>query len=131
MFWKGPVPGSFDKKERRRCHLFLSKRWHLLPVFLSKRAGPGTDHVTRNQGKIIRGCTSVYMPKLKSNKKSFPKHANGQRKNGIRSATEKNCDSPFCSHIFNSLVSLTKARSEKKELTSRLFPDFLSQFPVG
>jgi hypothetical protein len=35
------VPGSLDKKEGRRCHLLLRKRWHLLPPFLPNK--PGTD----------------------------------------------------------------------------------------
>jgi hypothetical protein len=29
-----PVPGSLNKKERRRFHLLLSKKCHLLPPFL-------------------------------------------------------------------------------------------------
>jgi hypothetical protein len=36
----GPaVPGSLDKKWRRRCHLLLGKRWNLL--LLSNELGPG------------------------------------------------------------------------------------------
>jgi hypothetical protein len=34
-----PVPGLLDKKEGRRLHHSLTKRWHLLPPFLSNESG--------------------------------------------------------------------------------------------
>jgi hypothetical protein len=35
------VPGLLNTKEKRRFHLLLSKRWHLLPPFLSNEPGTG------------------------------------------------------------------------------------------
>jgi hypothetical protein len=35
------VPGLLDNKGRRRCHLSLNERWHLLPAFFFTNE-PGT-----------------------------------------------------------------------------------------
>jgi hypothetical protein len=42
MLWektKSQVPGLLDKKGGKRFHLLLSKRWHLLPPFMSNEPG--------------------------------------------------------------------------------------------
>jgi hypothetical protein len=46
------MPGLLDKKEGRKWHLVLNKRWHLLPPILSNEFGTGS--LDKKRGKKVR-----------------------------------------------------------------------------
>jgi hypothetical protein len=51
QYW-WPVPGLLNTKEGRMFHLLLSKRWHLLPPFLSNEPGTENDLVITDQCRV-------------------------------------------------------------------------------